>query len=81
MAALEARCKTILKNKPAECFVPFLLPLLGNINSADHAAKQLFGAFRAFSFASCSTLRRRWGPRNPLAARRQSAVPEAGRER
>ena len=81
MPALEPQYLAILKQVLAARFVPFLPPLLGNVNPADHAAKQLFGAFRAFSFASCSTLRRRWGPRNPLAARRQSAVPEAGRER
>lgn len=48
MPALEPQYMTILKKVLAERFVPFLPPLLGNVNPADHAAKQLSRAFSAF---------------------------------
>ena len=48
MAALEPQYMTILKKVLAARFVPFLPPLLGNVNPADHAAKQLSRAFSAF---------------------------------
>ena len=49
MPALEPQYMTILKKVLAERFVPFLPPLLGNVNPADHAAKQLSRAFSAFA--------------------------------
>jgi hypothetical protein len=48
MAALEPQYMTILKQVLAARFVPFLPPLLGNVNPADRAAKQLSRAFSAF---------------------------------
>lgn len=48
MAALEPQYMTILKQVLAARFVPFLPPLLRNVNPADHAAKQLSRAFSAF---------------------------------
>ena len=48
MPALEPQCLAILKQVLAARFVPFLPPLLGNVNPADHAAKQLSRAFSAF---------------------------------
>lgn len=48
MAALEPQYMIILKKVLATRFVPFLPPLLGNVNPADHAAKQLSRAFSAF---------------------------------
>ncbi len=48
MAALEPQYMTILKKVLATRFVPFLLPLLGNANATDQAAKQLSRAFSAF---------------------------------
>lgn len=52
MPALEPQYMTILKKVLAERFVPFLPPLLGNVNPADHAAKQL----RAFSASALHKL-------------------------
>lgn len=49
MAALEPQYMTILKKVLVNRFVPFLPPLLGNANPADHAAKQLSRAFSAFA--------------------------------
>jgi len=49
MAALEPQYMAILKKVLADRFVPFLPPLLGNANPADHAAKQLSRAFSAFA--------------------------------
>lgn len=49
MPALEPQYMTILKKVLAERFVPFLPPLLGNVNPGDHAAKQLSRAFSAFA--------------------------------
>jgi len=48
MPALEPQYLAILKQVLAARFVPFLPPLLGNVNPADHAAKQLSRAFSAF---------------------------------
>ena len=42
MPALEPQYLAILKQVLAARFVPFLPPLLGNVNPADHAAKQAF---------------------------------------
>ena len=47
MPALEPQYLAILKQVLAARFVPFLPPVLGNVNPADHAAKQLSRAFRA----------------------------------
>ena len=49
MAALDPQYMSILKKVLAERFVPFLPPLLGQANPADHAAKQLSRAFSAFA--------------------------------
>lgn len=49
MPALEPQYLAILKQVLAARFVPFLPPLLGNVNPADHAAKQLSRAFSAFA--------------------------------
>lgn len=49
MAALESQFMVILKKVLADRFVPFLPPLLGKANPADHAAKQLSRAFSAFA--------------------------------
>lgn len=48
MPALEPQYLAILKQALSARFVPFLPPLLGNVNSADHAAKQLSRVFSAF---------------------------------
>jgi len=48
MAALEPQYMIILRKVLAERFVPLLPLLLGNVNPADQAAKQLSRAFSAF---------------------------------
>jgi hypothetical protein len=50
MAALEPQYMEILKKALAECFVPFLPPLLDTTKPADQQqAKQLSRAFSAFA--------------------------------
>ena len=61
MAALEPQYMVILKKVLADRFVPFLPPLLGNVNAADQAAKQLSRAFSAFALHKLLDI-------NPVAA-------------
>ncbi len=61
MAALEPRYMVILKKVLADRFVPFLPPLLANVNAADQAAKQLSRAFSAFALHKLLDI-------NPVAA-------------
>lgn len=49
MAALAPQYMTILKKVLEERFVPFLPPLLGNVQPAAQAAKQLSRAFSGFA--------------------------------
>ena len=86
MPALEPQYLAILKQVLAARFVPFLPPLLGNVNPADHAAKQLSRAFSAFDMATEASVcvgtcaiesKRFWIGAPPTKYHRKGAKPSA----